>query len=156
MPNTDKKGGTFKTTKHKHEHDKSLTESHAEFVYKRVNAGKAINTKTIQEEMTQKGLVETELDNTYQKAILAEVNKKRDPTQIEEWSILSAHVKYITHDESEAFHKLNIDSLNYWQNKNLYKELKGKELLNASVNFGGSLEKLKADYLDVYEVVYAK
>ena len=72
---------------------------------------------------------------------MAEVNKKRDPTQIEEWSILSDHVKYMTHDESEAFHKLNIDSLNYQQNKDLYKELKGKELLNASADFGRSQEK---------------
>ena len=38
------------------------------------------------------------------------------------------------HDESEAFHKLNIDTLNYRQNKDLYKELKEKELLDASVH----------------------
>ena len=75
---------------------------------------------------------------------------KKECTQIEEWSILSDH------DESEAFHKLNINSLNYRQNKDLYKELKEKELLNASVNFGGSPEKLKADYLYVYEAVYAE
>ena len=79
MPNTDKKGATFRTAKHKNEHDKFLTEDQAEFVYKRVNARKGINTKTIQHEMTQIGLVETELDNTYQKAILAEVNKKKNP-----------------------------------------------------------------------------
>ena len=36
------------------------------------------------------------------------------------------------------------------------KELKGKELLNASVNFGGSPNKLKADYLYVYEGVCAE
>ena len=154
LPNTDKKGGTFRTAKH--ENDKFLTEEQAEFVYKRVNAGKGINTKTIQQNMIQKGLVATELDNTYQKAILAEVNKKKDPTQIEEWSILSDHVKYITYNRSVAFHKLNIDLLNYGQNKDLYKELKEKELLNASVNFGRSPEKLKADYLDVYEGVYAE
>ena len=67
MPNTDKKGGTFRTAKHKHKHDKFLTESQAEFVYIRLNVGKGINTKTIQEEMTQKGLAETKLDNTYQR-----------------------------------------------------------------------------------------
>ena len=156
MPNTDKKCGTFRTAKHKHEHDKFLTEDQAEFVYKRVNAGKGIITKTIQQEMTQKGLVESELDSTYQKAILAEVNKKKDPTQIEEWSILSDHVKYIMHDGSEAFHMLNIDSLNYQQNKDLYKEFKEKEVFNASVNFDRSLEKFKADYLDIYEGVYAE
>ena len=58
------------------------------------------------------------------------------------------------HDESEAFHKLNIDTLNYRQNKDLYKELKEKELLDASVNFGESSIKLKTNYLDVYEGVY--
>ena len=67
--------------------------------------------------MAKAKLIEHGLDNTYQKAILAEVSKKKEPAQIEEWSILSDHVKYIMHDESEAFHKLNIDTLNYTQNK---------------------------------------
>ena len=94
--------------------------------------------------MAQTKLVEEpELDNIYQEAILAEVSKKKDPTQIEEWSTLSDHVKYVTYDESEAFHKLNIDSLNYCQNKDLCKELNVKELLKVSVNFGRSPEKLK-------------
>ena len=31
-----------------------------------------------------------------------------------------------------------------------------EELVSADVNFGGSPEKLKAEYLDVYEGVYAK
>ena len=56
----------------------------------------------------------------------------------------------------KAFHKLNIGSLKYCQNKDLYKELKQKELLKVSVNFGGSHEKLKSDHLDVYEGVYAE
>ena len=154
MPNTDKKGGTFRTAKNKQE--KILTAEQAEFVYKRVNTRKGINTKIIQQEMAQTKLIENEIDNTYLKAILAEVNRKKDPPQIEEWSILNDHVKYIMHDESEAFHKLSIDSLNYGQTKDLYKELKEKELLDASVNFGGSPNKLKADYLDVYEGVYAE
>ena len=118
MPNTKKKGGTVKTAKY----ENVLTEEQAEFVYKRVNARKGIKTKTIKQEMVQTKL--EELDNTSQKAILAEVNKKKDPTQIEGWSILSDHVKYIMHEESEAFHKLNIDTLNYRQNKDLYKKLK--------------------------------
>ena len=32
---------------------------------------------------------------------------------MKEWSILIDHVKCITHDELEAFQKLNIDTLNY-------------------------------------------
>ena len=38
----------------------------------------------------------------------------------------------------------------------MYKELNGKELLGAVCYFGRSPNKLKADYLDVYEGVYAE
>ena len=99
--------------------------------------GGGINTKTIQQKMNSENLIET---NTYKKAILDEVNKKKDPAQIEEWSILSDHVRYVMHGESEALHKLNIDLMNYRQNKDLYKELKENEILKASVNFGRSPE----------------
>ena len=46
--------------------------------------------------------------------------------------------------------------MNYRQERDLYKELQEKELVSADVNFGTSPEKLKAEYLDVYERVYAK
>ena len=46
--------------------------------------------------------------------------------------------------------------MNYRQKIDLYSELQEKELLNADVNFGGSPDKLKAKYLDVYKGVYAK
>ena len=71
-------------------------------------------------------------------------------------AILSDHVKYVTSDGSETFHKLNIDQMNYRHERGLYKELQEKELLSADVNFGGSPEKLKAEDLDVYEGVYAE
>ena len=35
--------------------------------------------------------------------MLKESNRKKDPVPMEEWSILSDHVKYVTHGESEAF-----------------------------------------------------
>ena len=46
--------------------------------------------------------------------------------------------------------------MKYRQERDLYKELQEKELVSAGINFGGSPEKLKAEYLDVYEGVYAK
>ena len=75
---------------------------------------------------------------------------------MKEWSILSDHVKYVMSDGSETFHKFNIDQMNYRYERDLYKELQEKELLSADVNFGRSPEKLKAEYLDVYEGVYAE
>ena len=71
-----------------------------------------------------------------------------NPAQMEDWSILSDHVKYIKHGGSGTFHDLNVDTLNFCQNKDLYKELNEKEILKVSVNFGGSPEKLKSDNLD--------
>ena len=87
-------------------------------------------------------------DNTYQKAILNEVNKKEKVSeQMEDWSILSDHVKYVRHDDgSEIFHVLNVNTLNYCQNKDLYQELTGKEILMVDVDFDGSPEKLKSEY----------
>ena len=38
------------------------------FVYKKVNTGKAIDTKAIKQEMEQEKLVGTEIENTYQKS----------------------------------------------------------------------------------------
>ena len=32
---------------------------------------------------------------------------------MESWSILSDHVKYVQHDESDNLHNVNFDSLNY-------------------------------------------
>ena len=85
--------------------------------------------------------VDTELDNTYQKAILTENDKKKSPAQIKEWSILSVHPKYAMSDGSETFHKLNIDQLNCRHERDLYKELQEEELVSADVNFGRSPEK---------------
>ena len=46
--------------------------------------------------------------------------------------------------------------LNYHQYKDLYQELKGQEILMVDVDSGNSPEKLKSEYSDVYEGVYAE
>ena len=125
MPIKNSKGGTCKEVAKTNRPNNVLSKEQTEFVYKKVNVKMHINTKMIKQEMAQEKL---ELNNTYQKAILAEVSKEKESAHTEDWSILSDHVKYIMHDESEAFHKLNIDTLNYRQNKDLYKELKEKEV----------------------------
>ena len=145
-----KRGGTS----HVINHDKVLTTKQADFVSKELNTSEDI--MSIKKIVMQDKSVNTELDNTYQKALLTENEKKKSPTQMKEWSILSDHVKYVMSDGSEIFHKLNIDQMNYRQERDLYKKLQEKELVSADMNFGRSPEKLKAEYLDVYEGVYAK
>ena len=141
-------------------HDKILTAKQAEFVNKELSTSN--NTISIKKIVTANKSEENELDNAYQKALItgienkvAHSDKKKSLVQMKEWSILSDHVKYVTSDGSETFNNSNIDQMNYRQEIYLYRELQEKELLNADVNFGGSPDKLKAEYLDVYEGVHA-
>ena len=103
------------------------------------------------------------MDNVYQKTLISGIenkvkqsDQKKGPAQMKEWSILSDHVKYVMFDGSETFKHLNIDQLNYRQDIDLYRELQDNELVNTDVNFGGSPDRLKAEYLDVYKGIYAK
>ena len=151
-----KRGGTFQI-----KHDNVLTAKQAEFVNKELSAGS--NTISIKKIMTPNTPEETELDNVYQKTLIAGLENKLkhndqtgSPAQIKEWSILSDHVKYITSDGSKTFNNLSIDQLNYRQDIALYRELQKKESLNTDVNFGSSPDKLKAEYLDVYAGLYAE
>ena len=151
MSNHNRRGGTAHAEV---KHEKVLTTTQADFVNKKISARNGIIlTKKV---LMQDKSADTGLDNTYQKAIIAEKDKKKNPTQMKELYILTDHVKYVTSDGSETFHKLNINSMNYRHEKGLYEELKEKELLSADVNFGKNPDKLKAEYLDVYEGVYAK
>ena len=75
---------------------------------------------------------------------------------MESWSILNDHVKYVQHDDSDILHNMNFDSLNYCVNEDIYKELKEQEMLKTSIDFSGVSEKLKSDYLDLYDGVYAE
>ena len=148
-----KRGGTSYVN-----HDKILTTKQADFVNKELSASNGI--MSIKKIVMQNKSVDTKLvENAFQKALLAETennNKKKTPTQMKEWSILRDHVKYVTSDGSKFFHNLNIDQMNYRQDRDLYKELQEKELVSADVKFGRNPEKLEAEYLDVYEGVYAK
>ena len=98
----------------------------------------------------------TEDENTYQKGIVAHINQNKTTKPMESWSILSDHVKYVQHDESDILHNVNFDSLNYSVHEDIYKELKEQEMLKTSIDFNGMSEKLQSDYLDVYDGVYTE
>ena len=150
-----KKGETFQI-----KHDHVLTAKQAKFVYKELNTGNhIISTKKV---MSPSIPEETELDNAYQKTLTTGYetdirlnNKGKSSAQMKEWSILSDHVKCITSDKHETFNYLSIDQLNYRQDISLCRELQEKELLSTDLHFGGSSTKLRSEYLDVYEGIYA-
>ena len=116
-------------------------------MYKGIDPKKGVNIKVTEP---------LEVENTYQKGIIADIDQKKIPKPMETWSILSDHVKYVQHDDSDILHNLNFDSLNYHLNKDIYKELKEQEVLKTSIDFSGVSKNLKSDYLDVYDGVYAE
>ena len=128
-------------------HDQFLTEKEFKKVYKGIDPKKGVSIKVTE-------LKEDE--NTYQKGIITDIDKKKTPKPMESWSILSDHVKYVQHDEFDSLHNVNFDSLIYCVNEDIYKDLKEKEMLKTSIDFSGVSEKLKSDYLDVYDRVYAE
>ena len=151
-----KRGGTSQI-----KHDHVLTAKQAEFVNKELSTGS--NTILTKKYITPSVPTKKVMDNVYQKTLITghenrvkQNDQEKSPAQMKEWSILSDHVKYITSDRTKTFNNLSINQLNYRGDIDLYRELQEKELLNAHINFGGSQDKLKSEYLDVYKGVYAK
>ena len=83
-----------------------LTEEETDYVYKAIEEGKMINTKTMTCESAQ-----TQDDNPYNKVVLNKVFKEEDKSpEMRNWSIFSDHVRYIQHDQVTP-QNLNIDTL---------------------------------------------
>ena len=126
-----------------------LTEKQTEYVYKTVEEGIIINTKTMMYETEQ-----NQDDNPYKKVVLNKVFREEDKSpEMRNWSIFSDNVRYIQHEQKTP-HKLNIDTLDYRQHKELYFKLKGEERETLDIDFGIYPDILKSKYLDVYEGVY--
>ena len=128
---------------------------------KNVEQGSSINTETMQQEIEQEKLAETETDkdhdNPYKKVTLNKVYQDEDKMiQMENWSILSDNVRYVQHDErSKTPHKLGINTLDSHQHKELYYKLKGEKSHTLDVDFGTNPETMRSNYLDMYEGAHA-
>ena len=100
--------------------------------------------------------VQKQDDNPYNKVVLNKVLREEDKSpEMRNWSIFSDNVRYIQHEQKMS-HKLNIDTLDYSQHKELYFKLKGEERETLDIDFGIYPDILKSKYLDVYEGVYAE
>ena len=127
-----------------------LTEKQTDYVYKTVEEGNIINTKTMTYETMQ-----NQDDNPYKKVVLNMVYREEDKSpEMRNWSIFS-DIRYVQHEQKTP-HKLNIDTLDYRHHKELYFKLKGEERETLDIDFGIYPDILKSNYLDVYEGVYAE
>ena len=128
-----------------------LTERQTDHVYKAVEKGNMINTKTMTSKMTQ-----DQDDNPYERVVLNNVYKVPENfPEMKSWSIFSDNVRYIQHDKITT-QNLDIDTLDYQDHKDLYFQMKDEKRETLDVNFGLYPDITKARYLDVYEDIYAE
>ena len=71
------------------------------------------------------------------------------------WSIFGDNVRYVQHDQAMP-QNLNIDTLDYRDNKELYLKLREEKKETLDVDFGLYPDIIKSRYLDVYKGVYAE
>ena len=92
-----------------------LTEKQTDYVYKTVEEGNIISTKTMMHETEQ-----SQDDNPYKKVVLNKVFREGDKSpEMRKWSIFSDNIRYIQHEQKTP-QALNIDTLDYRHHKELH------------------------------------
>ena len=128
-----------------------LTERQADHVYKAMEKGNMINTKTMTDEMTQ-----DQGDNPYKRVVLNNAYKIPEKClEMKNWSIFSNSIRYVQHDQMTT-PNLDFDTLDYRNHKDLHFQLKQEKGETLDIDFSLYPDVTKARYLDVYEDVYAE
>ena len=149
LPLKSKTGG--KVTYMHNKESLCLTERQADHVYKAVEKGDMINTKTMTSEMTQ-----NQDNNPYKRVVLNNIYKLPESCpEMKNWSIFSDNIRYLQHDQITA-QNLDLDTLDYRNHQDLYFQLKDEEIETLDIDFGLYPDIIKARYLDVYEDIYAE
>ena len=149
LPSKDKTGGEVNYMQNKEA--MCLTERQADHIYKVIQKGDMINTKTMTCETAQ-----IQDDNPYKKVVLNKVFKEEDKSpEMRNWSIFINNVRYVQHDQVTP-QNLNIDTLDYRDHKELYLKLREEKRETLDIDFGLYPDIIKSRYLDIYEGVYAE
>ena len=104
-----------------------LTERQTDHVYKAIEEGIMINTKTVACESMSCEMNQWQGDNPYKRVVLSNVFKEPDKSpEMKSYSIFTDNVRYVQHDQMTS-QNLNIDTLDYTDHKDLYLKLKEEE-----------------------------
>ena len=149
LPLKSKTGGKVMYVQNKE--DICLTERQVDHVYKAMEKGNMINTKTTISKMTQ-----DQDNNPYKRVVLNNVYKVPEKCpEMKNWSIFSDNVRYVQHDKITT-QNLDFDTLDYREHKDVYFQMKNEKGETLDVDFGLYPDVTKARYLDIYEDIYAE
>ena len=128
-----------------------LNKWQADDVYKVIEKGDMINTKTVTCETAQ-----IQDDNPYKKVVLNKVFREEDKSpEMRNWSIFSDNVRYIQYDYATP-QNLNTDILDYRHHEELYLKLREEKGETLDIDFGLYPDVIKSRYLYIYEDEYAE
>ena len=155
-------GGQITSDKNKYSENKYVTGDQARYIYRKVESGNIINANTLKQEIDQDGelnrLDDTSRDiNPYRELIVNTAEKVETIlSPMEQWSILSNIVNYIQYNKHpKSFHNLNIRAVNK-QKYERKSNTENEERQMLELDFGDMPEKLKEEYLDVYEGIQSE
>ena len=125
-------------------------------MYKAVEEGNMINTKTVTCESMTCEMNQCQDGNPYKRMVLNNVYKEPDKSpEMKSWSIFSDNIRYAQYHLVTS-QNLNIDTLHYRDHKDLYLKLKEEEWETLDIDFGLYPDITKSRYLDIYEGIYAE
>ena len=75
---------------------------------------------------------------------------------MEQWSILSDNIVYVRSVGYDDMRGVDIKTLDYQDHRKMYKKMGKEEGQVMNIDFGESPDVLKAEYMDVYEDVFAE
>ena len=75
---------------------------------------------------------------------------------MEQWSILSDNIVYVRSVGYDDMSRVDVKTVDYCDHRKMYKKMGKEEGQMMNTDFGESPDALKANYMDVYEDVFAE
>ena len=139
-----------------------LTGEQARYIYRKVESGNIIDVNTLEQENEQEQQLSRIDDssgdvNPYREMIVNNSGKEETVlSQMKQWLILSNVINHIQCDKHpKNFHSLSISTVNKEKNKQKLCRREEKEHL-LEFDFGDTADKLKEEYLDVYDGIQSE
>ena len=139
-----------------------LTKDQARHIYKKVELEGTINVDTIKQVIGEEKLGRYNIDddevNPYHNIFINNLDKEKVSTsQMEQWSILSNIVKYVQYDRNpKMFYELNVKAIDQKNHRKMYDKLKDDDRQILELNYGDNPDKLRGEYLEVFEGVQSE
>ena len=138
-----------------------LTNDQARNIYKKVESEGKVNVDTIKQDIEEDKLggdIDEDEINLYHEIITNSIDKENIITSwMEQWSILSNVVIYVQYDRHPRnFYNLDVKMVYQKNHKKIYDRFKEEDRQIVELDFGDAPEKLRGEYLDMYEGIQSE